>query len=442
MLWFFAASAAIDSRKRVTFCINIFQCIIFLAGINNIYRFPKAESRYFDNVENVKFLFHFAETVDFQAKLPYTVSVMNENNYKKTEIIRLGNSPEEDRKAFERAGKILREEGLVAFPTETVYGLGGNGLDAEASRRIYAAKGRPSDNPLILHIADTAELIPLVKRIPETAKALMAAYWPGPMTLIFEKSDLVPPETTGGLSTVAVRMPSHPAAAGLIRAAGVPIAAPSANLSGRPSPTTAAHVAEDLSGRIDMILDGGPVEIGLESTILDVTGEVPVILRPGYLSREEVIRLIGACEVDPAVLRKPEPGLRPKAPGMKYRHYAPKAEVTLVEGEPEAVAAAICRMAEEARAKGETVRIICAEEHRGKYPAELVKSAGGRQEEVARSLYRLLREVDEEGAVRVYSETFREGELGAAIMNRLQKAAGYRLLQVPEGGEKSDGGGK
>lgn len=201
-----------------------------------------------------------------------------------TIIRNMGISPEEDQEALRQAGEILRTGGLVAFPTETVYGLGGNALNPEASKKIYAAKGRPSDNPLILHIASPEELPPLVRRIPDYARKLMDAFWPGPMTLIFEKSDIVPRETTGGLDTAAIRMPSHPVANAMIREAGVPVAAPSANLSGRPSPTTAQHVQEDLDGRIDMILDGGAVDIGLESTILDVTGEVPVILRPGYIS--------------------------------------------------------------------------------------------------------------------------------------------------------------
>ena len=380
--------------------------------------------------------------------------MMCETKLQTTTVI-LGDSAGADAAAYEKAGQILRSGGLVAFPTETVYGLGGNALDPEAARKIYAAKGRPSDNPLILHIADRKDLAPLVKKVPETAEILMDAFWPGPMTLIFEKSGIVPAETTGGLSTAAIRMPSHPAAAAMIRAAGVPVAAPSANSSGRPSPTTAAHVAEDLEGKIDMILDGGPVDIGLESTILDVTGEIPVILRPGYISREDVIRLVGACEVDPAILKKPDPGLRPKAPGMKYRHYAPKADLTIVEAAPEGTgsreeaapdgggdqnapaacgrgAAEICRLAAAACAEGKKTGILCAEESRDCYPAELVKSIGSRrsQESIAHNLYRCLREFDEEGTEVVYSESFREGELGAAIMNRLTKAAGYRIKRV------------
>lgn len=349
-----------------------------------------------------------------------------------TRIGKLGRSPEEDAEIFREAGEILRSGGLAAFPTETVYGLGGNGLDAAAAGKIYAAKGRPSDNPLILHIAREKELEPLVEEIPPSARLLMASFWPGPMTLIFKKSRIVPQTVTGGLDTVAIRMPSHPAAQALIREAGVPIAAPSANTSGRPSPTSAAHVAEDLMGKIDMIIDGGEVPIGLESTILDMTGDIPVILRPGYISREAVIRCCGECGVDPAILTKPSADLRPKAPGMKYRHYAPKAELTIVEGPEKAVAAAICRLTEEAAAKGRKTGILCTEETRSYYPPEMVKCAGTRKEEesIAHNLYRCLREFDEEGTEMVCSESFREGELGSAIMNRLVKAAGYRVLRV------------
>ena len=340
-------------------------------------------------------------------------------------------SPEENQRILAECREILRNGGLVAFPTETVYGLGGNGLNPEASRKIYAAKGRPSDNPLILHIASEEELLPLVKEIPPFAKKLMDAYWPGPMTLVFHKSPLVPEETTGGLDTVAVRMPSHPAAAAMIRAAGVPVAAPSANRSGRPSPTEAAHVAEDLMGRIDLILDGGPVEIGLESTIIDVTGEVPVILRPGYLSREEIAALTGDCDVDPAVYKKPDANLRPKAPGMKYRHYAPKAELTIIEGEAGQVAAVIRRRAEEAAAEGKKVGILCASENTGLYEGLAVKEAGRMNSgAIAHNLYRCLREFDEENTDVIYSESFREDSLGAAVMNRLTKAAGYHILTV------------
>ena len=354
-----------------------------------------------------------------------------------------------DEETYCLAGEIIRAGGLVAFPTETVYGLGGNGLSASSSAKIYAAKGRPSDNPLILHIADIAELAPLVQEIPAAAKCLADAFWPGPMTLIFRKSSIVPDETTGGLDTVAVRMPSHPAAQAFIRAAGVPIAAPSANLSGRPSTTTAAHVREDLDGRIDMILDGGPSDIGLESTIIDLTGDVPVILRPGFIGRERLEKLLGEVDLDKTVLTKPTEDLRPKAPGMKYRHYAPKAEVTIVEGEgtPETVLAEAVRAVNEGKKTG----IICSSETAPLYEeaAEKLREeglslrvfrAGSRHapETVARRLFDLLRQLDAEGIETVWSEAFDEGELGMAIMNRLRKAAGYRILQAAPAEQKKE----
>ena len=254
-----------------------------------------------------------------------------------TEIIKI-NREKPDHDALKRAGEILLAGGLVAFPTETVYGLGGNALDPTASRRIYAAKGRPSDNPLIVHIADLEDLKVVAADIPDQAMLLAQAFWPGPLTMIFPRTDKVPLETTGGLSSVAVRFPSDTIAQELIRCGGGFVAAPSANTSGRPSPTTAEHVAEDLSGRIEMILDGGPVGIGLESTIIDFTEAVPTILRPGYISPAMLESILGEVKIDPGLLKE-DSHVRPKAPGMKYRHYAPKAQMVIIEGEPEAVTA-------------------------------------------------------------------------------------------------------
>ena len=358
----------------------------------------------------------------------------------KTRFCRLSGGPE-DEEIYREAGAIIREGGLVAFPTETVYGLGGNGLSGASSAKIYAAKGRPSDNPLILHIAGMEELPALVSDIPDAAKRLAEAFWPGPMTLIFRKSSLVPPETTGGLDTVAVRMPSHPAAQRYIRAAGVPIAAPSANLSGRPSPTTAKHVREDLDGRIDMILDGGPADIGLESTIIDVTEETPVILRPGYIGREALETLLGKVELDRAVFAEPAQGVKPKAPGMKYRHYAPKAEMTLVEGA--FAAEAILKEAAASARAGRRTGILCSEETKDRYSplAEELGAegfslklfcAGWRSdpESIAHRLFGLLRQFDEDGIEVVWAESFDEGGIGTAVMNRLRKAAGYRIMRT------------
>lgn len=240
-----------------------------------------------------------------------------------TKVVKIDKEQIDDEKLME-AAEILRAGGLVAFPTETVYGLGANALNEEAAKKIYAAKGRPSDNPLIAHISKPEELAPLVKEVPEAGKKLMEAYWPGPLTMIFPKSDIVPYGTTGGLDTVAIRMPSDPIANRMIALAGIPIAAPSANTSGRPSPTTAEHVYQDMNGKIEMILDGGAVGIGVESTIVDVSGPVPMLLRPGAITIEMLRETVGQVEIDPAIQGPMAANVKPKAPGMKYRHYAPK----------------------------------------------------------------------------------------------------------------------
>lgn len=330
------------------------------------------------------------------------------------------------------AAAILKKGGLVAFPTETVYGLGADALNEEAARKIYAAKGRPSDNPLIAHVAKKEDIEPLVREIPEAGKKLMDAFWPGPLTLIFPKSGRVPKGTTGGLDTVAVRMPSDPVARRLIELAGTPVAAPSANTSGRPSPTTAEHVRQDMDGRIEMIVDGGPVGIGVESTIVDVTGEIPMVLRPGAITMEMLKKCVGAVEIDPAILGPVSQDFKPKAPGMKYRHYAPKADLTIVSGETEDVVQAINRMAAERESEGLSVGIICTDETRALYPRGVVRSMGvrARQETIAHNLYAVLREFDDLNADVIYSESFEGGELSQAIMNRLCKAAGYHMMNV------------
>ena len=343
-----------------------------------------------------------------------------------------GNFTEEEREHLKEAAEILKRGDLVAFPTETVYGLGANALDESAAKKIYAAKGRPSDNPLIAHISDLEMIEPLISYFPEKGRKLAEAFWPGPLTMIFPKSEIVPYGTTGGLDTVAIRMPSDPVAAELIRLAGVPVAAPSANTSGRPSPTMAEHVYQDMNGKIDMILDGGPVGIGVESTIVDVTGEIPMLLRPGAITMEMLRETVGAVEIDPAIVGPMSADMRPKAPGMKYRHYAPKAELTLVEGEAEAVVRRINALAREKLQEGCRVGIICTEETRSCYPGGMVRSIGERakEETVAHNLYAVLREFDDLGAEYIFSEGFPEDNLGQAIMNRLNKAAGYHILKV------------
>ena len=351
-------------------------------------------------------------------------------------LVRTLTGSREDEAAYREAARIIQSGGLVAFPTETVYGLGGNGLDPTASRKIYEAKGRPSDNPLILHIADVSQIPPLVSGIPEAAKALMEHFWPGPLTMILEKAPIVPDETTGGLPTVALRMPSHPAARAFLQAAACPVAAPSANLSGRPSPTNARDVLEDLNGRIPLILDGGESEIGLESTIVDVSGPVPTVLRPGYYSLPRLKEVLGTVAVDPAVFSSLKEGERPKAPGMKYRHYAPKVPLTLVTGEDKARAACICRMA---RPGKRTAALIASDTLPlyGNASDLLLIPLGSRENdgEIARHLFSALRNLDRLGLDEVYSETFESGPLGEAIMNRLRKAAGFHMINPQETGE-------
>ncbi len=337
-----------------------------------------------------------------------------------------------DETIIREAGRIIREGGLVAFPTETVYGLGGDALQRESSKRIYAAKGRPYDNPLIVHICRWEDIGKISIAIPAAAEELAKRFWPGPLTMILQKSDAVPPETTGGLSTVAVRMPENKIALALIRAAGGYIAAPSANISGKPSPTIAEHVREDLDGKIEMILDGGPVGIGLESTIIDLTEGKPTILRPGYITKEMLEEALGTeVGVDRALLDE-NSGQAPKAPGMKYRHYAPNGELTIVSGEPDAVTAAICRLSRERIQAGEKVGIICTDETRGFYEADCIASMGARADEdsIARHLYAVLRQFDALHITYIYSEAFSDKGVGQAIMNRLLKAAGHHILKV------------
>ena len=325
---------------------------------------------------------------------------------------------------IEAAGEILRRGGLAAIPTETVYGLAGNALDPAVSARIYAVKGRPSDNPLIVHISALEELPPLVAEIPEAAEKLAAAFWPGPLTIIMKKSALVPKETTGGLGTVAVRMPSHPAARAIIRAAGVPLAAPSANLSGLPSPSAFEHVCDDLMGRVEAIVDGGDCAVGLESTVITVVGDVPRVLRPGGVSVEQLRAVLGRVEVDRAVLEKPAENARVASPGMKYKHYAPKAEITIVDAafedyarfvNAQAGAVALCFQGEEPRLSVPCVPFGRAEDALSQ----------------AHDLFAALHRLDAVGAKTVYARMPRRNGVGLAVYNRLIRAAAFRVL-APE----------
>lgn len=336
-----------------------------------------------------------------------------------------------DEALLEEAGRILREGGLVAFPTETVYGLGGDALNRESSRKIYEAKGRPSDNPLIVHINKWEDIYPIVSRVSPEAEKIAKAFWPGPLTMILPKADMVPLETTGGLHTVAVRMPSHKVAQKLITYAGGYVAAPSANSSGKPSPTQAKYVAEDMGGKIDMIIDGGEVGIGLESTIIDLTVTPPQILRPGYITQQMLSEVLGEVQADVTILRN-DSGQAPKAPGMKYRHYAPKGDLTIVTGPQEKVVEYINGETRKAEQLGEKTGVIGTEELLERYHARVVKSVGSRNDElsIGRHLYTILREFDDEDVTRIYSESFETEGYGQAIMNRLLKAAGHKVVKL------------
>lgn len=336
-------------------------------------------------------------------------------------------------KELEEAARVLRNGGLVAFPTETVYGLGANGLDKEASRKIYAAKGRPSDNPLIVHIAHKNDMEVLAKEVPEEAYKLADIFWPGPLTIILKKKDTVPYETTGGLDTVAIRLPANVIARELINQSKVFVAAPSANLSGKPSPTKANHVINDLNGRIDMIIDGGSATLGLESTIVDLSEGTPMILRPGFITKDMLENVIGPVQYDPAIIGTTiDPNIRPKAPGMKYRHYAPEGSLTIYSGELDKVITTINKMAREKLDKGYSVGIIATEETKDLYQYGIIKSIGTRNDEasIAAGLYEILREFDTLHTEYIYTESYSDNRYGQAIMNRLLKAAGYQIVNV------------
>ena len=337
-----------------------------------------------------------------------------------------------DIEKMQEAGDLIAAGELVAFPTETVYGLGGDALHPEAAEKIYAAKGRPSDNPLIIHIAEVSDLERVAKVVPEQAKKLAKAFWPGPLTMVVWKKESVPYATTGGLDTVAVRMPNHPVALELIRKSGKLIAAPGANTSGRPSPTEGSHVMEDLEGRIAMVLDSGPVGIGIESTIIDLTETVPMVLRPGYITPEMLSEVLGEeVIIDPGILAADDT-TKPKAPGMKYKHYAPKADMVIVDGKKENVVEKITELIKDAKWKELKVAVIATEETKSLYETDVVLSIGTREEEdsIAKHMYKILRDCDKLDVDVIYSESFKTPRIGQAIMNRLLKAAGHQVIHV------------
>lgn len=331
---------------------------------------------------------------------------------------------EESYPQLSQAADLLKNNEVVAFPTETVYGLGGNAENDDAVKKIFEAKGRPSDNPLIIHIADISQLDAFVEEVPKKAKALMDKFWPGPLTLIFNmKEGVLSNYATAGLSTVAVRMPDHPVALSLLEKTNLPIAAPSANRSGRPSPTTADHVWEDLNGRIAGLVDGGPTGVGVESTVLDCTDELPVILRPGGITKEQLEAEVGEVSVDPALA---DEGQAPKSPGMKYRHYAPDAPLYLVDGPKEEIQ----RLVDEKKQEGLSVGVLTTAENEWFYRAEYIFACGHREQldTVASSLYEALRHFNSTDADIIFSEMFPNEGVGQAIMNRLMKAAGHRVI--------------
>lgn len=337
-----------------------------------------------------------------------------------------------DQAQMKEAGALIAAGELVAFPTETVYGLGGDALHPDAAKKIYEAKGRPSDNPLIVHIAEVGDLDRVGRDIPPQAKKLADAFWPGPLTMIVWKKEEVPFATTGGLNTVAVRMPDHPVALELIRQSGKLIAAPSANTSGRPSPTEASHVMGDLEGRIAMVLDGGPVGIGIESTIIDLTEPVPMILRPGYITPEMLADVLGEEVImDPGIIAADDT-TKPKAPGMKYKHYAPKADMIIVDGEQDAVIQKINALTAEAQNTGKKVAVIATEETKDVYKADVVLNIGAREDEdsIARHMYKILRDCDKLEVEVIFSESFKTPRIGQAIMNRLLKAAAHQVVHL------------
>ena len=334
--------------------------------------------------------------------------------------------PESDPAAIQEAAAILRRGGLVGIPTETVYGLGADALNEEAVVQIFLAKGRPQDNPLIIHVPDASWLEQYCRDVPPEAYRLAERFWPGPLTMILPRRDIVPLQTTGGLETVGVRCPDHPVTLAIIRAAGVPIAAPSGNTSGRPSPTTAAHMIEDMDGKIDGIVDGGPCTVGVESTIIDLTCTPPRLLRPGGITLERLQAVLGTVEVDPAVTRLMGAGEKPKAPGMKYRHYAPKAPVTVVAGEPAQSAAYI-----QAHAQPED-GIICFDEFAPLFGAHYVEKLGPAADkgEQARHIFDALRAFDHTPVKAIWAQCPDPSGLGLAIANRLNKAAGFHIVRV------------
>lgn len=323
---------------------------------------------------------------------------------------------------IKKAGEILKNGGLIAFPTETVYGLGANGLDEAAVLKVYKAKGRPSDNPMILHIAEISEIYDIAEELSEDGRKLVESFWPGPLTVVVKRKPIVPDTTTGGLDTVGVRMPSDETARSLIKAAGVPIAAPSANLSGKPSPTMAEHVIKDMNGRIDGIICGSKCQVGIESTVVSVVGDIPVILRPGKITKEDMSKVLGKeVKIDPAIeiteaKETKKHDFKPMAPGMKYRHYAPEAEMLVIEGDEDKVKLEIVKQKKSLEKQGKKVGVIMF--------------GSDNFEVAAHDLFADLRKMDDEAVDYIIAGAVKSEGLGYAVMNRMLKSAGYNILKV------------
>ena len=333
-----------------------------------------------------------------------------------------------DKDEIKKQAEILKEGKTVIFPTETVYGLGANALDENAVSKIYEAKGRPSDNPLIVHIHDKKQVNELAEEINENAKIIMDRFWPGPITIILKKKDIVPMRTSGGLNTVAIRMPSNPIAKALLEEVELPIAAPSANISGRPSPTRGNHVYKEMNNRVDGIILGGDCTFGLESTVLDLTNDIPTILRPGSITKEDLESVIGKVNIDPA-LEKKEDNIKAKAPGMKYKHYSPNADVYIVSGDIDNVIAKVNNLYNDHVKEGLKCAVMCLEENKNKYKCNTIV-LGRNLEEVASNLFNALITADEKKYDIVYTEEFSNCGIGRAIMNRLLKSAGYKIIKA------------
>ena len=351
---------------------------------------------------------------------------------KKTMLLKV-DSQEPEAEKIRIAADFIKKGGLVAFPTETVYGLGANALNPKAVLALFKAKKRPLDNPPIVHVGNAKNVYKLAKTVSPKAERLMKEFWPGPLTLIFQRSEIVPDVTVTGLDTIAIRMPKHNVALALIRESGCPIAAPSANLAGKPSPTSAKHVLDDLNGRIDAVLDAGSTHIGVESTVLDMTVDPPQVLRPGGTPYEVLKKVLGKVELNPvAVAEKALPVEKARSPGVKHKHYAPNADVIVVEGEVSAVIGKVKELAKFYVQKGSKVGILAIDETASHYKADVVKSLGSRSDlaVIAKNLFRLLREFDLDGVDVIIAEGVPTEGLGLAVMNRLRKASGYKIFRA------------